>query len=469
DNKRADQGEVQSTGDSVTIPLRAGGGRGTYLVSYRVISADSHPISGGYSFSIGVPSATSATVGLGGSAEVDPVVSVLIQVARYLGFIGIALVVGAVLFASTLWPSRLPLPGKLVWTGVALIAVSTVAGLYLQAPYATGSSLTNVSGDDLRAVLHEGRFGFAGQVRLAIVIASIPFLHRVLSRKALRSDWILLAILGVGAAFTWPFAGHPGATSVPVMTVAADMVHLLAMSVWIGGLVVLFAYLLPKGTESELRALLPVWSRWAIWSVAVLAITGLAQSLIQVGALSELVDTRYGQLLLLKVGIFLLVLALAAGARRMVRSGGVSLRGTVVTEMAGLALMLAVTTVLVQTIPARTASTASVSTGAPYAATATSKHYRLLINIDPGKLGNNSMHLYASTPDGKPIKVLKWKATIALPSNNIESIDVPLLPLSDDHTSGELTFPTAGAWRLSCTLLVSEVDQSTVTQIVNIS
>src|SRR3954464_8950843 len=57
DGSRADQGDPQQTGNTVTIPLRSGGGRGTYLVSFRVVSADTHPIGGTVSYSVGAASA----------------------------------------------------------------------------------------------------------------------------------------------------------------------------------------------------------------------------------------------------------------------------------------------------------------------------------------------------------------------------------------------------------------------------
>ena len=55
DGSRADQGDPTATGTTVTIPLRSGGGRGTYLVSYRVISADSHPVAGSLTYSVRAP------------------------------------------------------------------------------------------------------------------------------------------------------------------------------------------------------------------------------------------------------------------------------------------------------------------------------------------------------------------------------------------------------------------------------
>ena len=80
DNSRADQGEPTVNGATVTIPLRSGGGRGTYLVSYRVISADSHPIGGSITYSVGAASSPpSATVD---DTKVDPVVRALIPVGK---------------------------------------------------------------------------------------------------------------------------------------------------------------------------------------------------------------------------------------------------------------------------------------------------------------------------------------------------------------------------------------------------
>src|SRR5690349_12690869 len=87
DGSRADQGQPQQAGDTVTIPLRSAGGRGTYLVSYRVISADSHPVGGSFSYSVGAPSTTpSATTN---DQAVDPVVRALIPIGKYLGYAGL--------------------------------------------------------------------------------------------------------------------------------------------------------------------------------------------------------------------------------------------------------------------------------------------------------------------------------------------------------------------------------------------
>ncbi|GAA3337535.1 hypothetical protein GCM10020358_14150 [Amorphoplanes nipponensis] len=153
DGSRADQGDPQAAGGSVVIPLRSGGGRGTYLVSYRVVSADSHPVAGSLTFSVGA--ASTPPTETAGADSVDPVVRALIPVGKYLGYAGLVLLVGPVLVLALLWPHRLSRrgPSRLVWTGVGLVLGSTLLALWLQAPYTTGSGLFGVSGDDLRDVL----------------------------------------------------------------------------------------------------------------------------------------------------------------------------------------------------------------------------------------------------------------------------------------------------------------------------
>ena len=76
------------------------------------------------------------------------------------------------------------------------------------------------------------------------------------------------------------------------------------------------------------------------------------------------------------------------------------------------------------------------------------------------------MHLYAYTKDNRPQPVVEWRATAALPSAGIEPIEIPLLPLTDNHASGEITLPTAGQWELRFTVRISDIDQATVTATV---
>jgi copper transport protein len=476
DGSRADQGDPQATGTSVVIPLRSGGGRGTYLVSYRVVSADSHPVAGSLTFSVGA--ASTPPTEAAGAESVDPVVRALIPVGKYLGYAGLVLLVGPVLVLALLWPHRLSRrgPSRLVWTGVGLILGSTLLALWLQAPYTTGSGLSGVSLDDLRDVLGS-TFGAVMLVRLGVIVAA-GFLLRPLLRGdggESKADLALLGVLGVAALATWPLTGHPTASPVAGVSVVVDAIHLAAMAVWLGGLVMLVGFLLRRANERELGAILPIWSRWAATAVAALILAGAVQALIEVASFKGLVDNTYGRLILVKIGLAAVVIALAAVSRRLVRSrtaeqGPGLLRRLVVAELVVTAVVLGVTAALVQIPPPRTASAVdSASTSTTISQTLTDKSVSLQVDVFPATVGNNSLHLYAYTPDNKPLPVVEWTATAALPAKGIEPIEVPLLRITDFHAIGDIALPAAGDWTFKFTVRTSDIDQTTLTMTAKIS
>lgn len=480
DGGRGDVGSPEVSGNDLRLRLRDDPPRGTYLVTFRVISADGHPVAGGFSFSVGAPSqAPPQPPGFGSEAVVDPVVEAAMPVARYLGYAGLVLVVGPALILGSLWPRRMAVAGprRLVWWGLGAVGVGCLAELYLQAPHTVGSGIFDVTGDDLVAVLGS-RFGAAHLVRLVVVGAAVPLLAAVTSsRRPGRADRLLLAGLGVVGLLTWPLSGHPSASPAPPLSVALDAAHLAAMAVWLGGLVMLARYLLPGARRAELAALLPVWSRWAVFAVAGLALSGVAQAVVEVATPRALVQTRYGLLVLAKVVLFAVAVGAAVFARRYAHrfgddaAGGDGsaaaparpLRRVVVAELAVAAVVLGVAGVLVQTTPARTAVTANQSTvDQPYATTLSSEKFILQVDVDPARVGNNTLHLVAVTPAGAPVKVLRWQATVGRPGEGVAPITIPLVKLTDNHAVGEIALPTAGGWQFRFTLQTSALDQTTV-------
>jgi copper transport protein len=278
----------------------------------------------------------------------------------------------------------------------------------------------------------------------------------------------------VVAIGTWPLSGHPAGSPVPAVSVVVDAVHLASMAVWLGGLVMLVGFLLRWANEEELGAILPVWSRWAALAVAALLLAGLTQALIEVGTPSALVSTAYGQLIMVKVGLFAVVVAVAASSRRLVRrrlaAGRPGRLGRLVAAELGItAVVLALTAVLVQTTPARTAEANENVGDLPYSTTATTSLYSLQVEVDPAEVGRNDVHLFAYTPDGKPQPVVEWRASAALSSAGIEPIEIPLLKLTDNHSTGQVSLPSPGDWQLRFTLRLTEIDQATVTVTVPVT
>lgn len=478
DGSRADQGQPTVSGSQVTVPLRSGGGRGTYLVSYRVTSADSHPVAGTITYSVGAASTPPAAT-QENDVEVDPVVGALIPIGKYLGYAGLVLLVGPVLVLALLWPHRLDRrgPGRVIWTGIGLVAGSTLLGLWLQAPYTLGTGLFEVTVDDLRDVL-ASTFGAVMLVRLGVIVAAAFLLRPLLTGPAggeSRLDLALLGVLGVTALATWPLTGHPTASPVPGVSVVIDALHLGAMAVWLGGLVMLFAFLLPRADARELGAILPIWSRWAAAAVGALIFAGVVQALIEVSTLDGLINSTYGRMILAKVGLAAAVLAVAGFSRKLVRSRAAAetpgpLRRIVLAELAITAVVLGVTSLLVQEPPPRTAQAVEsgpVSTTVDQ--TLTSEKMSLQVSIFPAQAGNNSIHLYAYTPDRKPLPVVEWKATASLPAKNLENIEIPLLRITDFHAIGDVNLPYPGDWEFKFIARTTEIDQTTLTMTAKIS
>jgi len=472
DGKRVDQGDASFDGAVVTIPVQQTGAQGTYLVSYRVISADSHPVSGGFTYSVGAPSTTPPD----DAGEVrgdNPVVATGMKVVRYIGYAGLVLLVGPVLVITLLWPARLSRsgPAGVIWTGMGLVTLATVAGVVLDVPYTSGGGLLDVDGSGLRNVL-SSTFGTAHLIRLGLLVAIALLLRPLLRGETGRVDQILLAVLGGAAILTWPIAGHPAASPVAAVSVVVDAVHLTSMAVWLGGLVMLVAFLLRQANERELGAILPIWSRWAALAVGALVLAGTVQALIEVGTPGALVSTTYGRLIIAKVVLLGAVISIAAYSRKLVLRRLAPgeprrLRRAVGAELGITAVVLALAAVLVQTTPARTAA-ANEELGGPgfYTATLDSNLFKLQVDVDPAKKGNNSIHLYAYDKNNNPLPVVEWKGTAALPANDVAPVDIPLLPLTDNHASGETTLPLEGDWQLKFTLRLSEIDQATVTATV---
>ncbi|MFI0791355.1 copper resistance CopC/CopD family protein [Micromonospora rubida] len=473
DGARADRGEPTFESTVVTVPVDPSAGRGTYLVSYRVISADSHPVSGAFTYSVGAPSTPPTDTGSDNRA--DPVVENGVKVAKYLGYAGLLLLVGPALVLGALWPRRLSRrgPARLAWTGLGLLVFATLAELWLQVPYTAGGGLFDVTGAGLGDVLGS-TYGATHLVRLGLLAAAAFLLRPLFAGPVGRTDGVILAILGGAALFTWPLAGHPAASPAPAVSVVVDAVHLGSMAVWLGGLVMLGGFLLRRADERELGAILPIWSRWAALAVAALLLAGTVQALIEVATPTALVDTTYGRLVLAKIVLFVLVLGVAAYSRALVRRRTAAGRPTPVrravwAELAITAVVLAVSATLVQTPPARTAGADVAGTQVGlFTTTLSSPLYSLQVEMAPAARGNNSLHLYAYTLDNRPQPVEEWKATAALPAAGIEPIEILLLPLTDNHATGEINLPAAGEWQLRFTVRTTDIDQATVSATVSI-
>ncbi len=470
DGTRIDRNQARSSGLQLIIPVRPFEAVGTYLVTFRVISADSHPVGGAFSFSYKQVSPGGPPSASGDEAQASPFVLAALPVARWTGYVGLLLLVGSVLVLALLWPQRLSRigPTRVIWIGAGLVALGTILELALQVPYVAGGGLGNVTGEEVREVL-ASQYGAAHLIRLGALAAALVLVRPIVQGKGWGADRVLLAVLGTIAVATWSVSGHPSASPLPTLTVVSDMIHIASMSVWLGGLVMLVVFLLPRANATELGAIVPVWSRWATYAVAVLVITGTAQALIEVNPLSTLFSTAYGWVIVAKVALVGLVLLVAAVSHRMVgavadqadRSAG-RLRGSVIAEAAIAVVILGVTSVLVQLTPARTSAETAASSSVQ---TEIMRDQRFILTVDltPATVGVNQLHLYATTPDGQPATILQWTVKASLPDQGIEPIEASVLKISADHATAQVGLPTAGSWKFTFALLITEDTNGIVT------
>src|SRR4029450_4551204 len=126
------------------------------------------------------------------------------------------------------------------------------------------------------------------------------------------------------------------------------------------------------------------------------------------------------------------------------------------------AVVLAITGVLVQVTPARTAAQLGSGQSDLQTLTLSNPLYTLPAEVDPAKVGVNFVHVYAYTPDGAPASVKEWVIKAALPTEGVEPVEATVLPLTADHATSAISLPTAGTWHFTFTLRLSEVDQQSV-------
>ncbi|MGW0649250.1 copper resistance CopC/CopD family protein [Streptomyces umbrinus] len=324
--KRVDTGKSSEQGtNTYSVKLHSGLPDGTFTVTYQVVSADSHPVSGAFTFSIGAPSTTSVSVSdqeAGGG-----VVGGLYGFARYLSYAGFILLVGGAAFVLACWQrgtgersvQRLVVSGWLALTG------ATLAMLLLRGSYTGSGKVGDIFDLSLLSDVLQTKTGAALVSRLLLLAAGALFIAVLFGAYEKREDdeekgdlTFGLAIGGfvvaAGLAATWAMAEHASTGIQTGISMPVDVLHLLAVAVWLGGLSTLLValYRAPSIEPDAVRR----FSRIAFGSVAVLAATGIYQSWRQLGSWSAFTGTSYGQLLLVKIGLVVVLVGIAWISRR---------------------------------------------------------------------------------------------------------------------------------------------------------
>lgn len=524
-SRRVDGGVVRrSGGNPATVEVDLiPTGPGTYLVAWHVVSADSHPVQGSFVYRVSggdtregvvTPTALSALERTGRAAAAA-------QFATRLGaYVFAVLLVGPLGLVVLLWPEgrRSRRASRIAWTGWSGSVATSLAAIVAQGAYAGGVSfVTAASPEVVRSVLST-RFGTAAALRIgALALLAVPMVRlfrpaqtakppalsdegdsagnaaaeparthtpkpdephvgpdAVLATSPksspLTGQPVLTTRLRLGvtlstAAFltTFPPTGHAGARRPVVVSVALDAVHIVAASLWLGGIVVLLACVM----TSEGRVFERVVRRFSTLAmVCVVAIvgTGVLQAFAQTGSM-EAIRTPYGGLLIAKVVAVVALLGAGYLSRSWVRSLATArkrgesdpdkreLRSNLLAELGLAVVVLAITTGLASSQPGR----AAVSR--PFSATLQAKDYSLTVLVDPGRKGRNTLHLISVRPDGREHRVEEMRARISMPAKGIGALEVDLQRAGEGHfIAPDLEVPLEGEWQLYVVSRTGEFD-----------
>jgi len=343
---------------------------GVYRVSWQAASADGHPMNGEFSFivlgSIGDTSSVSAAAT---RSAATPAPHLENRGARWLEYVALLTILGALGFRHGVLP---PLASR----GVPTTDASDRAARFAQATLllyviAVAVRLQNESGAvygeqsaldprNLRSILTGTVWGVGWL--LGLIGALLLFVARLIGRRsgAIATPIELTGALGM--SLSPALSGHASAADHFVLSVTADTVHVAAASVWLGGLLMVVLAGIPSmkrlsdgNPHAAVSALVSSFHPIALFCAPIVVVAGTCSSWLRLGSIPALTNTEYGKMLLIKLGLFAAVVAVATynalrARRRLGNEAGTRhLRRTAILEIVIAAMVIWQTTALVTT------------------------------------------------------------------------------------------------------------------------
>jgi copper transport protein len=437
--------------DTLVVPLRPHLAEGWYLIYWRAISVDGHPVQGAFTYAVGPnpgPAPQFPVPKVSATAKTPKLL-----IARWAMFLSVMAAIG--LFVMRTLIAR-PLIRRVEGTSLKAVSVAFVAasvvGLIAIPVYLDFS----VANDSLRSVFDLGALVPLYRVTAfgrALVDFEVCFALFCLA--AWTSLWVdrpqrerrsiaelasvTGALLGAAAALVIPgAAGHPGQTSPRGLTMVFDWLHLVSGSIWFGGLVgllLVWRSVQPGSRVAALSVTVPRFSNVALASVIVLAATGVGETIVHMPAINALWDTGFGQAILVKTGLLGAALVLASGnllrsRPRLIAARGrpeagepaaALLRRLISGEafvVAGVVFAAAVLSSLAPPPPAFALQNSALATVGPgrVARTVNRAGYRLQVLVSPNRAAAPDSFALRITKGGKPVR----GANVTLALNHLE-------------------------------------------------
>lgn len=373
---------VADTGNALHAAIPGPLAAGDYRVAWQTASADGHPIRGRFAFTVlaSSPGPVAPTID-GARRDAGDVHAAHAahavaprsdhtdyRSARWVEFVALITILGALGFRHGVLP---PLAARGVPTADAadrarrlgqgalfLYALAAIVRLFAESVALNGRAQA-LAPDALLTLLTRTSWGMGwmtGIVGALLLSAG----WAISSRVTMGTPLALTGALGLAASPA--LTGHAASSSWFITSVTLDMLHVLAAGVWIGGLLMVLLSGIPAmrrlgdgNTDAAVSALVNSFHPIALFCAPIVVVAGVGTSLLRLGGLAPLTTTRYGLTLLVKVGIFLIVAAIALynsmrGRRQLGTPAATSrLRRTAALELLLAALVIAATAFLVTT------------------------------------------------------------------------------------------------------------------------
>ena len=506
---RVDEGSIDVGGpETVGAALPDDLPEGGYIVTWRVVSADSHPVSGVVTFTVGdAPPVDEALVaelfagGAGIAGTIGPALRAITYVAVLIG-------VGAVYAMSFLVRRRpdLRIARRLGFLGALTGIVATLAAVPVQAAAVSGGGPFAVVNAAVLTEVFGSSFGQGTVVRLVWLTVLLVFL-------AWRVQAVPRLVVATAAVLSFLLDGHQRSQEPGWLLLTADAVHLTAGALWFGGLVLLVWLVRRRGIEDDpvdAARLVARFSSAALVSFVAVSLAGTAMAWALVRAPRALTETTYGWVLIAKVALVVLVVLVAAYNRqrlvpaiaaRAVPAGGSSdapsteglvadpdgpdadvadpaasdpdaaargespqepatvrrsqaawrqLRTTLRIEVALLVAVLGLTGALVTIQPA--AQAAGV-TGAAFVSAPLTDDLDVDVIVDPNEVGVNALHIFVLDETGRPAAdVDDLVLDLTFVPEDIGPFRVEPFFVGPGHWTANVdTLRFAGEWRIEVT------------------
>ena len=461
DGKTIDTGNSEIVdGRTLVAPISESLSDGTYVATYRVLSADGHPVSGSLLFGVGEGALDRSALP---SSNGDRLWEIIGGISRFIIYLA-ALVAAGVAFFLAFIHDR----AEDRWRIVPFVRIGSILALFSaigivmsQAALLTGKGAGAVTDSTVfRDVLNQN-LGWS----LALLMIGLAAVHLStdIAKKVVSQS---LALSG-GLAVTVSFAvwGHATELSPTAISLAANAIHATAAALWLGGLVGLVMVLSLRAPETvrSTAGIIGRFSLVAFWSVIALTIAGLTLTITGSDAsLNSILTTTWGQLILAKIGLTLIVVLIAAWNRRKLVPSLITptedtselavrwatLLRTIRAEAVLLVAVIALTAIVVNVPPARTAvvattdrvdTTQRVDTGT------------VQLSVDPAIVGPNTVAVRYADETGQPVNVANsMSIEFSQPSAGLEPI-TRQVPASEPGVfviqGNELSIP--GTWTIT--------------------